>query len=123
MMTESSETQTFSTQLEGLFDTPSPGLQDEGLEALILGRIVRRRRLRAGVLAIGTVTGVGIAIYSLSLLQLPSIWTGPLFELLSGNSLINFLYAALGAGGVTSVVVAGVLTVLGLAFARVLEEV
>ena len=123
MMTESSETQTFSTQLEGLFDAPSPGLHDVELEARIMARIARRRRLRAGILAIGAFTGVGIATHSLSLVQLPSIRTGPLFELLSGNSLINSLYASLGAGGFAPVVIACGMTLVGLAFARVLEEV
>lgn len=118
-----SEDLEFSRQLESLFDAPSPGLHDPQLEARILQRIARRRRFQAMILGLGTLTGVAIAVRSLSEARLPAFHADFFFDWLGGNSPINLLYAALGAGGVAPVVIAGGLTLLGLAFVRVLEEV
>ncbi|MCA3712382.1 MAG: hypothetical protein IOB86_08020 [Phenylobacterium sp.] len=124
-MTETQDTETseFSRRLDSLFETPAPGLQALELEARIRGRIIRRRRFRAMVLGLAGLTGTVIALRSLTEVQFPERHIEALFGRLAGNSRLDLLYGSLGAGVIEPVAVAGVLALLGLAFARVLEEV
>ena len=124
-MTETQDTETseFSRQLDRLFEAPAGGLQDPGLEARIQGRIVRRRRFRAMVLGLAGLVGVAIALRSLTEARLPALRAEALFGLLAGNSRLDSLYLSVGAGVFSPVAIAGVLTLLALVIARVLEEV
>lgn len=124
-MTETQDTQSseFFRELDRLFEAPGHGLQAPELEARIRARIVRRRRLRAMVLGLAGLVGVAIALRSLAEAQLPALHSEALFGMLAGNSLFDFLYVSVGAGVFAPVAIAGVLALLGLAFARVLEEV
>lgn len=124
-MTETQDTETseFSRLLDSLFETPAPGLQALELEARIRRRIIRRRRFRAMVLGLAGLTGTVIALRGLTEAQFPERHVETIVGMLAGNSRFDLLYGSLGAGMITPVAVAGVLTLLGLALARVLEEV
>ncbi|MCA6223335.1 MAG: hypothetical protein IM653_12450 [Phenylobacterium sp.] len=115
--------QDFSRQLETLFAEASPWLHAPDLEARILGRIRRRRRMRTLILGLGALTGIAVAARGLAEARLPVFPAWRLSDQLAGNSAIDLLYAAVGAGGIAPAVIAGGATLLGLAFARILEEV
>ena len=121
--TQDTETSEFSRRLDSLFETPAPGLQALELEARIHERIIRRRRLRAIVLGLAGLAGVAIALNSLTGAQFPERKAEAFLGMLAGNSRLDLLYGSLGAGMIAYVAVAGLLTLLGLALARVLEEV
>lgn len=112
----------FPRRLEALFEAVPPGLEAPGLEMRILARISVRRRLRAAVVWLAGLIGLGVAFGRLSQLHRPVISFDPIFEV-TGNSVTRFLYLSLGAGLPGVAITCGVLTVLGLAFARYLEEV
>lgn len=121
--TQDTETSEFSRRLDSLFEAPASGLQALELEARIHERIIRRRRLRAIVLGLAGLAGVAIALNSLTGAQFPERKAEAFLGMLAGNSRLDLLYGSLGAGMIAYVAVAGLLTLLGLALARVLEEV
>ncbi|MFM1960653.1 MAG: hypothetical protein RL588_2170 [Pseudomonadota bacterium] len=120
--TRHTEDDDFAGQLEALFGAPPAGLEAPALEAAILSRVRRRRRLRLGVISLSALVGLAIANESLSQAALPRLGVDRLLEA-AGNSLSQTLYLSLGSGPLAAAATCGVLTVLGLAFARVLEEV
>lgn len=113
----------FQSRLETLFDSPAPGLVSQDMEARVLARMMRRRRLRGVVLALGGATGVLISTLSLGTARLPVLEIPDLVDLSSGNLILDPLYSGLGSGGVTSLATAGLLTLFALWVARLLEEV
>ena len=121
--TQDTETSEFSRRLDSLFEAPASGLQALELEARIHERIIRRRRLRAIVLGLAGLAGVAIALNSLTGAQFPERKAETVLGMLAGNSRLDLLYGSLGAGMIAYVAVAGLLTLLGLALARVLEEI
>ena len=123
-MTHNSETGSdgFDSQIEALFDTPSPGLESPDLEGRILARLVQRRQVRALVLGLGGLVGAGIALRSLLDAGVPSPTTQALIDMATGNTLVHALYGVLGDGLAGSLAVCGGLTGLGLALVRALEE-
>lgn len=121
--TQDTETSEFSRRLDALFEAPASGLQALELEARIHERIIRRRRFRAIVLGLAGLAGVAIALNSLTGAQFPERKAEAFLGMLAGNSRFDLLYGSLGAGMIAPVAVAGLLTLLGLALARVLEEV
>lgn len=120
--TSNSEVDGFTLRLQTHFDVAAPGLESTDLEARVLGRLSRRRRLRAGIVTLAGLAGLSIALHNLAEARLPVFRPDPLFEA-AGNSISQFLYLSLGSGLPGVAVTCGVLTVLGLALARFLEEV
>ena len=121
--TQDTETSEFSRRLGALFEAPASGLQGLELEARIHERIIRRRRFRAIVLGLAGLAGVAIALNSLTGAQFQERKAEAFLGMLAGNSRLDLLYGSLGAGMIAPVAVAGLLTLLGLVLARVLEEV
>ena len=121
--TQDTETSEFSRRLDALYEAPASGLQGLELEARIHERIIRRRRFRAIVLGLAGLAGVAIALNSLTGAQFQERKAEAFLGMLAGNSRLDLLYGSLGAGMIAPVAVAGLLTLLGLVLARVLEEV
>lgn len=112
----------FHSRLDALFDTQAPGLESPQLETRILRRLSLRRRVRMAFISVSALVGLAISVRSLSEARLPVFHSDPLLEA-TGNSISQYLSLALGSGLPGVVASCGVLTVLGLAFARFLEEV
>ena len=112
-----------SPELADLFAAPAMGMHSPEMEAQVMRRIVRLRRLRAILPGVGAIVGIAVAIPGLVAAPFPRLATGELFANAPWNPMVEFIFDALGKGGFGSIAVAGVLTVLGLAFARFLEEV
>lgn len=121
-MTETPETDV-PPGLADLFAAPAAGMQSPGMEAEILRRVVRRRRLRAIVPGVGALFGGAIAFPGLMASPFPRLATGDLLAMAPWKSMLDFIFVSLGEGGPGSIAIAGVLTILGLAFARYLEEI
>ena len=81
-----------------------------------------RRRLRIGVVSLSVVSGFAFDFYRLSQAALSVVATDR-FPEGAGNMVSQALYASLGSGPLTVAASCGVLLVLALAIARVLEEV
>ncbi|MFM8375100.1 MAG: hypothetical protein ACKN9P_03440 [Phenylobacterium sp.] len=120
--TSKTEADGFHDRLETLFDAPVPSLDSPELEARVLVRIAQRRWMRAGVVGFSALVGLSISFRSLAEARLPVFRADSLLEA-AGNSLSQFLSLSLGSGLPGVAATCGVLTVLGLAFARYLEEV
>jgi len=112
-----------SPGLARMFDVPAAGMQDAAMEAGVLRRIGRRRRLRRVVIGLGALAGIAIAAPSLTTGSFPSLVDANRLPYMSWNAPLDFIFASLGEGRVGAIAVAGALTVLGLAFARFLEDV
>jgi hypothetical protein len=123
-MTETRDTdlEEFAGRLDSLFGAPPSGLESPEMESAVMTRVKRRRRLRIGVLWLSTLLGFAIAIHGLSQAALPGIGWDRFLEA-AGNSFSHTLYLSLGSGPLAAAITCGALTVLGLAFARLLEEV
>jgi hypothetical protein len=121
-MTEEPETDV-PPGLGDLFAAPSAGMHSPEMEAQVLRRVVRRQRLRAIVPGLGALVGVAIAVPGLLAAPLPRLAGGDLLANAPWNPMVDFIFASLGEGGLGSIALACVFTVLGLAFARYLEEV
>ena len=112
----------FIARLEALYEAPAPGLEDQAFEARLLKRLAVRRRLRRGVLAAAGLGGLMIACGRLIEVRGSIAKSGALFEV-AGNYVSQGLYVSLASGVVGAAMLCVALTVLGLAFARLLEEV
>lgn len=120
--TRDTDLEEFAGRLDGLFGTAPAGLESAKMESAVLARVQRRRRLRVGAVSLSTLVGFAIAIHGLSQAALPKMGADRFLEA-AGNSFSHTLYLSLGSGPLVAAVTCGALTVLGLAFARVLEEV
>ena len=120
--TRDTELDDFAGRLDALFESPPAGLESSTLEARVLARVTRRQRFRIGVLSLSALAGFAFALYSLSQAALPRVATDRFLEG-AGNMVSQALYASPGSGPLTAAASCGVLPVLALAIARVLEEV
>lgn len=120
--THDTDIEEFAGRLDALFGAPPAGLESAEMESAVLARVKRRRRLRIGAVSLSALVGFAIAIHGISQAALPKMGADRFLEA-AGNSFSHTLYLSLGSGPLAAAATCGALTVLGLAFARVLEEV